>query len=380
VAVRSYVGWAVVATATAVDADYVATVSTTWGGRVARHHPDAHAAFEEVASGLGFDEREVRKMWSVLAKVSVIAGTAPDVIAGEQFVIARDQLVASAGRINGSVPKTTTTPLFGLNAVLFHLGRAGRPPLRRSPAPTRETEWRALEVRAPRLVGTMRRYLAQLNVSLRASSVDQIDTTLRLLAGYLAECHPDVTAVAGVGRGQIEGFKSFLVTRPGRRSRPSLTKTTIAIRGGHLRAFYDRIIEWDYPDVPARSPVFAGDVPIKDRALPRFLDDAASAKLLVAARNLAEPFDRLVVEVLARTGLRKGELLGLTVDAVVQIGSAFWLRTPVGKLHNDRYIPLHPQLKVLLDDWLADPPAGCAATCSSPIGDVQSLRPASTEP
>jgi len=47
----------------------------------------------------------------------------------------------------------------------------------------------------------------------------------------------------------------------------------------------------------------------------------------------------------------------LTVDAVVQIGSAFWLRVPVGKLHNDRYIPLHPQLKELLDEWLAGRPA-----------------------
>ena len=57
-------------------------------------------------------------------------------------------------------------------------------------------------------------------------------------------------------------------------------------------------------------------------------------------------------------GLRKGELMALTIDAVVQIGSAYWLRVPVGKLHNDRYIPLHPQLKTLLDDWLADRPAG----------------------
>ena len=60
----------------------------------------------------------------------------------------------------------------------------------------------------------------------------------------------------------------------------------------------------------------------------------------------------MIVELLARTGIRRGELLTLTVDAVVQIGSAYWLRIPVGKLHNDRYIPLHPQLKDLLDDWI----------------------------
>lgn len=71
-----------------------------------------------------------------------------------------------------------------------------------------------------------------------------------------------------------------------------------------------------------------------------------------ASRADSDSLSRLIVELLARTGIRKSELLALTVDAVVQIGSAFWLRIPVGKLHNDRYIPLHPQLKELLDDWI----------------------------
>ena len=74
---------------------------------------------------------------------------------------------------------------------------------------------------------------------------------------------------------------------------------------------------------------------------------------MTAARALPDRLDRLVVELLARTGMRKGELLGLTVDAVVQIGSAYWLRTPVGKMRTDRYIPLHPAAKTLIDDWVA---------------------------
>jgi integrase len=98
--------------------------------------------------------------------------------------------------------------------------------------------------------------------------------------------------------------------------------------------------------------VFIGDLPIIDKPLPRFLDDAAAAKLLRIARADPEPLSRLIVELLARTGVRIGELLALTVDAIVQIGSAYWLRIPIGKMHNDRYIPLHPQLKDLLDDWI----------------------------
>jgi integrase len=57
-------------------------------------------------------------------------------------------------------------------------------------------------------------------------------------------------------------------------------------------------------------------------------------------------------------GLRKGEFLDLTVDSVVQIGATYWLRVPLGKLRTDRYIPLHTQLKELLDEWVASRPAG----------------------
>jgi hypothetical protein len=48
------------------------------------------------------------------------------------------------------------------------------------------------------------------------------------------------------------------------------------MRMGHLRAFFERIAEWDYPDTRPRIPVFASDRPIKDRPLPRFLDDPSA--------------------------------------------------------------------------------------------------------
>ena len=119
-----------------------------------------------------------------------------------------------------------------------------------------------------------------------------------------------------------------------------------------------RLSEWAGEDVPAGVLVFAGDLPRRDEPLPRFLDDGAAAKLLRAARQDPDPFTRLAVEFLARTGLRKGEFLDLTVDAIVQIGSAYWLHVPVGKLRTDRYIPLYPQLKELVDEWLEQRPAG----------------------
>jgi integrase len=165
---------------------------------------------------------------------------------------------------------------------------------------------------------------------MRPGSVELIDTSLRHLAVYLTEHHPAITSVAGIGRTHIEGFKTFLASRTGYRGSRGPAKTTVAMRLGHLRGFFDRIIEWGYDDAPTRNPVFAGDMPIRDRPLPRFLDDPKAAALLIAARKLPDLFDRITVEVLARTGLRKSEFLGLTRDAITQIGDGRWLRTPVG--------------------------------------------------
>ena len=75
---------------------------------------------------------------------------------------------------------------------------------------------------------------------------------------------------------------------------------------------------------------------------------------MTTARAADDPRDRLAVELLARTGMRAGELAGLEADAVVQIGAGHWLRIPPGKLRNDRYVPLHPELVQLLAASTAD--------------------------
>ena len=62
---------------------------------------------------------------------------------------------------------------------------------------------------------------------------------------------------------------------------------------------------------------------------------------------------RVTVEVLLRTGLRVSEFTGLRADAVVLIGAGSWLHVPAGKLRDDRYLPLHPQLVTLIDDYRA---------------------------
>jgi integrase len=357
VAVRGFAAFAAVTAGVAVDAAYVVAARSQWGAHLGGKFPASAAGFRAEAQSLGFDQLEIDKMWSKLAQISIITATAPDLLTAEQYSTGRTVFHdAVVEHHHGQRPKTLATPLFGLDAVMFHRGQAAAPQPRKEfiARTTQEVTWAQITQHAPGLAATMRRYLGQIGLSLRASSVVCIDTTLRQLAGMLITDDPQVQAVADIDRAHIEAFKTWLAARPGYRKQRTLSKTTLGMRMGHLRTFFERITEWGYPDTPTRIPVFACDRPIKDRPLPKFLDDPCAAKLLAAGRALPDRFDRLAVELLARTGMRKGELLGLTVDAVVQIGSAYWLRTPVGKMHTDRYIPLHPHCKTLLDGWLTE--------------------------
>jgi site-specific recombinase XerD len=213
-------------------------------------------------------------------------------------------------------------------------------------------DWEHLAAVIPDLVTPMRRYLQQLDCILRPGSVSGADLALRSLAAFLVEQAPDVRFVSDIRRRHVEDFRSWLAARPGHRT-ARITPATLAHRLGTLRMFFVRISDWDWPEAPARVPIIPADLPRQDHPLPKALDDAAAAKLLRAAQTQPRMLVRVVVEVLLRTGLRVGEFTALPADAVVLIGAAHWLHVPVGKLHEDRYLPLHPHLITLIGDYRA---------------------------
>jgi site-specific recombinase XerD len=221
----------------------------------------------------------------------------------------------------------------------------------RPPGSPAAADWAGIEAAAPAVAAIAHRYLRQLGTFLAPASVDAAENALRYLARWMTE-EAGLRAVGDVRRDHIEDFKVWLAARP-RGGGRVITKETHRQRMRTVRQFFERIIEWDWPDAPPRNPVIAWDIPKKPEPLPKFLDDRDAATLMAAARAAADPRDRLVMELLARTGMRAGELAGLEADAVVLIGAAHWLRIPLGKLRNDRYVPLHPELVKLLTAWTA---------------------------
>lgn len=212
--------------------------------------------------------------------------------------------------------------------------------------------WAAIAAHSPGLASTIGRYLDQVATFLAPASVEAADQSLRNFAGYLIEHEPHLHHIREVDRDVAEDYKVWVTAQTNRAGR-ALAVNTRRQRIGMIRAFFERIIEWDWPDAPTRNPFVLGDLPAKPEPLPKFLTDADAARLMAVARADPDPLRRLVVEILARTGLRVSELCDLAPDAIVAIGEGHWLRVPVGKLRNDRYVPLHPDLVELLTHWTA---------------------------
>jgi integrase len=359
--VRTFVAWLLVTGRLRASADYLAAAPHLIGRIAAHQHPALHATFTQTACTLGFTPESARRQWAAVVRVAALHQVTPDQVTAEMLVAGRAELEAAVARHRSGRAQEATKALHGAQATLFHLGVVDTAPAKgaRAAAVARSARRQAAWARvAPGLAATMRAYLEQMALVQRPATTTRNEAALRELGCFLADHAPEVGCVADLRRHHLEAYKTWLATRPLHRGVGTLDRASIRNRLSALRVFFTRLLEWQVSDAPAGPLLFDGDLPTQDRPLPRFLDDGAAAKLLVAARADPDPFVRLVVEVLARTGMRKGELVALTVDAVVEIGSAYWLRIPLGKLHNDRYIPLHPQLKALLDEWIARRPPG----------------------
>ena len=347
---RSYCSWLMVTGRLVVTADLISALTLHLGQAARLFCPQEHAWFVAAASPMSLSDSEVQAQWNLLAKVAVITGVSTTQVGQSEFLHARAELLR-AYRQRG-MPRSGAQIASVFNRLQLTLFNADRLTTWKRPTehqPIAVTGWAHLP---PTLTATARRYLEQVSLSLRPSTVKAIEHDLRRFTCWLAATDPQVTSCTDLRREHLEAYKTWLANTPTPRTGAPLNRVSVKNTLINLHCYFTRTAEWGYPDAPIRPLLFVGDLPLIDKPLPRFLDDAAATKLLRAARADPDPLSRLIVELLARTGIRRGELLNLTVDAVVQIGSSYWLRIPIGKLHNDRYIPLHPDLKTLLDDWV----------------------------
>ena len=129
---------------------------------------------------------------------------------------------------------------------------------------TAAAQWAQIRAAAPQVAATIQRYLQRLAVFLAPASVDAAEGALRQFARWMI-ADAGLEAIAAVRRDDIEDYKVWLAAQP-RAGGQVITAETHRQRIRTVRAFFERIIEWDWPDAPPRNPVIAGDIPKKARA------------------------------------------------------------------------------------------------------------------
>ena len=313
--------------------------------------PDLKTWFESAAGSLGYADDFVKKKglrcWLFWA---ALEGKSPMEVTTTGAQTLRSAIRAHPFKSRWEQRHLIAT-VYGVHKILFHFGVVTDPPKHhaaRQPRMLEAATWTQVHqgIRA-----TVERYLDQFAAVRRPGTVDAVRTGLTQFFRRLHDAHPEVNTVGLLERHHIEEWKVFLANRQGVKA-GRLAVGTRAAFFSHLAMLLRNIAAWEWPQAPVRQLVYPNDYPVQDEPLPRFLPDDAAAALLKAAESSDDLFTRVAVTTLLRTGLRRGELIRLTVDCVVKIGSSDWLRVPLGKLHNDRNVPLHPDVRRCIDDWM----------------------------
>jgi hypothetical protein len=120
-------------------------------------------------------------------------------------------------------------------------------------------QWAQIRAVAPQAAATIGRYLQRLGAFLAPGSVDAAENALRQFPRWMIT-YAGLDSIAAVRRNDIEGYKVWLAARP-RAGGQIITAETHRQRLRTVRAFFERIIEWDWPDAPPATRSSPGTSP-----------------------------------------------------------------------------------------------------------------------
>jgi site-specific recombinase XerD len=174
-----------------------------------------------------------------------------------------------------------------------------------------------------------------LATTLRPSSIASYRYTLNGFLSYLRAAFPEIKEFAQLRRTpHIVGWLRTLYEH-----KPALVNSTRAI---HIimvrRVLNDIALNSKHP---LKEPLFLrGDVPPQDLCLPKPLSVEDDIRLQEQLRKRDDLCANALL-LMRATGIRIGESRVLRTDALRHLGGPDWaLHVPVGKLHNERWVPV----------------------------------------
>ena len=218
-----------------------------------------------------------------------------------------------------------------------------------------------------------------LATTLRPATVKLYRHTARIFVAYLKERCPDVRSPNQLRRDpHILGWLEHLWMR---RTSFSGKPWCAVTRGAHvirLRRLFDLLADHGLP--PRPGLLISGDIPRGDQALPRPLTPEDDARLLKELRQQTTDLLANALLLTRLTGMRIGETADLSADCLRHLNGDQWaLHVPIGKLHNERWVPVDEEVRIIVTrllylrtlppaapvDLLLPRPSGRQQLCSS---------------
>ncbi len=235
--------------------------------------------------------------------------------------------------------------LFLLQLLLFHHGQV--PDLPKEPLP-KTAVW---PVMSTTMTSTANRYLTARRQLDRPATMQNTQVGLRRFTTWLLDARPDVQSFSEVTRIDCQGFGAWLMTCRHRRTGAPLAITTRRADLQAVLGFFRDGSAWEWPDMPARPLLIAGDLPKIPRAVPRFIPDAELAPLMDAIRELVCPYQRTALLIARWCGARRGEIQMLELDCLdAYTDGTPRLRIPAGKTFTERTVPISEEAATAIRD------------------------------
>jgi integrase len=355
------VSFAIVSGWCRADAEFL--FAKNFGHSVARWiaglFPTDVGRLRDAADRLGAASPEVA-VREVLPLAVALTGRPPSSLTVEDLD-ALGEAIDTTPRLTAPMRRGRRGELFRLRRLLFEAGMVDLPAQHRREGGPATRQARLAAVASPEIRRTLLAYLEVRAVVLRPKTIDKLTSALAIFGEFVCDHDPGLRSVDGLERRHIEAFLAWTSTRAGRGSHDR-TRTVGPHVHAHaaitVRAFLDDITAWGWADAPRQRLMFDTDIPRQPETLPRALPPDIDAAVMAAVASLEDRFARAGITVLRHTGLRIGELLDLELDHLVDYGpNGTWLRVPLGKLNNERSVPVDDTALEALDDWLTHRPS-----------------------
>ena len=201
---RPFVSWLLVTGRLTASADFLAMADLRLGSTARRHLPEIHAWFSAAAALVSATDADTALQWNALCKVAALSGVRPDAIDTDRFLAARSALCAAYTRRGRPEAGRNVRSIFHrLQLTLFHAGKIDSLARALTKASVTVTGWDPI---APHYREAALRYVEQVRLSLRPTTVKHIEQHLRRFGTWLAEHHPDVVSCVELERVHIEAL------------------------------------------------------------------------------------------------------------------------------------------------------------------------------